>query len=136
MNDGYYYTSQRHKNAIHQRLDNLRRVLSALKPAKAAQRIAMFNLVFKDIVVQISRQVPLQDILFELNSAGMNLTMSEFKAMLNAERKLRNKYDEKISCASCGAILQLPFVSEFHSTLNCPEQINETDVVQLNVTPI
>ena len=92
-----------------QRIANVQKALALLKPCEWMQKIALFAQLYPDIALQRSRLVPEQDILCALNSDGLNLTQSEYRAMFNAERILRDSEGRRTCCSQCGTVLWIPF---------------------------
>lgn len=83
--------------------NNIVAKLNALQPAKAQLKTKLFRELYPAIEQAIARSVPQKHLVAELASAGLQLSLGGFRALLESERKRRAEVGDAVCCAQCGA---------------------------------
>lgn len=90
--------------------------LDALQPSKQQRKVLLFQKAYPAIERAIGREVPQKQIVAELESLGLSLSMGGFRSLLEIERKQRKENGERVRCDRCGS--NLPHVGDEGSRAN------------------
>ncbi|MCA8296893.1 hypothetical protein LGN19_24170 [Burkholderia sp. AU30198] len=79
--------------------------LDALQPSKLQQKALLFQKAYLAIERAIAREVPQKQIVAELDSLGLSLSIGGFRSLLEVERKQRKESGGRVRCERCGSSL-------------------------------
>lgn len=99
--------------------EELLKALDGLQPAASQKKNAVFAKIYPGILRAIARKVPQKDILDMLKREGLKLNPIRYRAMLDAESKIRDSKGERICCDACGALLD-------HLKFGEPSELSES----------